>query len=308
MMDAGELELFAAGIREVVGGADVDHGVAELGWLDALAADPRTAVSVLFDAQGRAGATSGSLGLVLTAALGSPGSGLVLPRLGGSAVPGRVDGAAVAVDGVVLGSPDDTMLVATDGRSTLASVPCSALAVRTVGGLDPGLGLTELSGTAAVVATSTVGPWEEAVAAGHRALAHELIGASRAMLALARDHAVERVQFDRPIAQFQAVRHRLAEAYVAIEAAEAAVDAAWDDGTPFTAAMAKAIAGRSARTVAKHAQQVLAGIGFTAEHAFHPYLRRTRVLDALLGDTRTLTRELGQSLLDTRQLPPILPL
>ena len=52
-------------------------------------------------------------------------------------------------------------------------------------------------------------------------------GASRTMLDLAREHAVERVQFDRPIAGFQAVRHRLAETLVAIEAADAALDAAW---------------------------------------------------------------------------------
>ena len=43
----------------------------------------------------------------------------------------------------------------------------------------------------------------------------------RAMLALARQHALDRVQFGRPIASFQAVRHRLAETLVAIEGAEA---------------------------------------------------------------------------------------
>ena len=47
--------------------------------------------------------------------------------------------------------------------------------------------------------------------------------------------------------------------------------------------MAKAVAGRSARTVAKNCQQVLAGIGFTTEHHFHRYLRRILVLDELFG-------------------------
>lgn len=165
------------------------------------------------------------------------------------------------------------------------------------GGLDPSFGRVRIDGAS-----------DESVAAGRRALAHELIGASRAMLELARTHALDRVQFDVPIASFQAVRHRLAEAYVAIEAADAAVDAAWEEATPFAAAIAKAVAGRSARTVAKHAQQVLAGIGFTAEHPFHRHFRRTRVLDALLGDHRSLTRDLGASLLSDRVLPPILPL
>ena len=55
-------------------------------------------------------------------------------------------------------------------------------------------------------------------------------------------------------------------------------------------------------------QQVLAGIGFTAEHPFHRYLRRVLVLDGLLGDTRSLTKALGEEMLRTRQLPPILRL
>ena len=44
-----------------------------------------------------------------------------------------------------------------------------------------------------------------------------------------------------------------------------------------TAALAKAIAGRTARTVATQCQQVLAGIGFTTEHPFHRFLKRTMV-------------------------------
>jgi alkylation response protein AidB-like acyl-CoA dehydrogenase len=53
---------------------------------------------------------------------------------------------------------------------------------------------------------------------------------------------------------------------------------------------------------------VLAGIGFTTEHPFHRYLRRVLVLDALLGDARTLTKKLGEELLNARRLPPPLPL
>ena len=64
-----------------------------------------------------------------------------------------------------------------------------------------------------------------AVALGRRAVAHQIAGASRAMLDLARTHALERVQFGRPIARFQAVRHRLADALVAVEALEATLDA-----------------------------------------------------------------------------------
>ena len=111
-----------------------------------------------------------------------------------------------------------------------------------------------------------------------------------------------------PISQFQAVRHRLAEALIAIETAQAALGAAWDDRSPTTAAMAKALAGRGARTATRHCQQVLAGIGFTTEHPFHGYVRRVLVLDEVLGSARTLTRKLGDDLLRTGQLPALLPL
>ena len=138
---------------------------------------------------------------------------------------------------------------------------------------------------------------------GRLAVSHELIGAARTMLDQAREHALEREQFGQPIAQFQAVRHRLAEALVAIEAAEAMLEAAWDDGGADAAAMAKAVAGRSAKTAARHCQQVLAGIGFTTEHRFHLYLKRVLVLDQTLGSSSRLIRDLGEQLLRTRRLP-----
>jgi hypothetical protein len=171
---------------------------------------------------------------------------------------------------------------------------------RPIQGLDPSLGLFE--------AEAAVELSEDRLAAGRRAVAHELVGSSRTMLQLARDHAVDRVQFGVPISSFQAVRHRLAEALVAVEAAAGAADAAWLDESAESAALAKAVAGRSARIVARHAQQVLAGIGFTTEHDFHRYLKRSQTLDRLLGDHRRLTRELGEQLLTGRAAPALLPL
>jgi alkylation response protein AidB-like acyl-CoA dehydrogenase len=128
------------------------------------------------------------------------------------------------------------------------------------------------------------------------------------MLALARAHALERVQFGRPVARFQAVRHRLAEALVAVAALDAVLDAAADEPSVTTAALAKAVAGRTARIVAAHAQQVLAGIGFTTDHAFHRYVKRTMVLDGLFGSAETVTRELGHGLLAARAVPTLVEL
>lgn len=128
------------------------------------------------------------------------------------------------------------------------------------------------------------------LAAGRLALGWWLAGSARAMLVLARQHAVDRVQFGRPIASFQAVRHRLAETLVAVEGAEATLLAAQDD---LGCLLAKAAAGQAALTTAKHCQQVLGGIGFTAEHDLHRHVKRAYVLDGLLGSARDLTREAG---------------
>ncbi len=75
-----------------------------------------------------------------------------------------------------------------------------------------------------------------------------------------------------------------------------------------TAGMAKAFAGRSARSAARHCQQVLAGIGFTTEHPLHLFIRRTIVLDQLLGGGSQLTRQLGADILRSSTLPPAFPL
>jgi alkylation response protein AidB-like acyl-CoA dehydrogenase len=116
------------------------------------------------------------------------------------------------------------------------------------------------------------------------------VGSSRAMLSLACRHALDRVQFGRPIGSFQAVRHRLAETLVAVEGAESTLRAATDD---LGCLLAKAAAGQAALTAAKHCQQVMGGIGFTAEHDLHRHVKRVMVLDGLLGSARDLTREAG---------------
>ena len=123
-----------------------------------------------------------------------------------------------------------------------------------------------------------------------------LVGSARAMLSLARRHALDRVQFGKPIASFQAVRHRLAETLVAIEGAEATLSLPGVDNPDLTALLAKAAAGKAALTAAKHCQQVLGGIGFTEEHDLQHHVKRVLVLDGLLGSSRELTRKAGAGL------------
>ena len=134
------------------------------------------------------------------------------------------------------------------------------------------------------------------VAAGRHALGWWLVGAGRAMLSLARQHALDRSQFGRPVASFQAIRHRLAETLVGIEGAEATLVAAAAEPDDLSFLLAKAAAGQAALTAARHCQQVLGGIGFTAEHELHRHIKRALVLDAMLGSSRELTREAGKTL------------
>jgi Acyl-CoA dehydrogenase, C-terminal domain len=149
-----------------------------------------------------------------------------------------------------------------------------------------------------------------ALHAGWLALGWWLVGSSRAMLALARQHAVDRVQFGRHISSFQAIRHRLAEALVAIEGAEATLHAAAqpDDPDGLAALLAKAAAGQAALTTARHCQQVLGGIGFTAEHQLHHHVKRSLILDGLLGSARELTRRAGNTLVTKGFAPRLVQL
>jgi hypothetical protein len=313
-MEAAERELFENGVRratEAGSGTALDAALDALGWPDALSADRASAVSVLFECLGTAHATSGALDWLLSTALGAGDrrTAVVLPLLRRCDPPGQVGGTRCLVQGLgteALGRSDTALVVAGTATGVSAfTVATKTLTRRPVLGVDPSLGLFEVTGEFdAETADHESVDWAGAVALGQLAVGSELVGAARAMLDLARVHAMERVQFERPIATFQAVRHRLAETLVALEAAAALLDATWDNPSPVTAAMAKAFAGRSARSAARHCQQVLAGIGFTTEHPLHLFVRRALVLDQVLGAGSTLTKELGTDIVRSGTLPP----
>jgi hypothetical protein len=316
-MEDSVTQALADGLRRVLQQPAPDTALEEFGWREALATEGLSVAALLFAEQGAAGVASTALDDVLAAALDRPGgpeTAVILPAYERTAAP-STDGAPIRGLGTARVARAATAIVVSDagGRHRAVAIPTAELRCTPISGLDPRLGLATVDGEWPAGEAGDEVDWPRAVAAGQIALAYELIGASRTMLTLARDHALVRTQFDRPIAAFQAVRHRLAECLVAIEAAQAAADAAREaaesGGFPTSlAGMAKALAGRGARTVARHCQQVLAGIGFTAEHALHGYVRRVLTLDGLLGSARTLTVDLGQELLRTRQLPPALPL
>jgi alkylation response protein AidB-like acyl-CoA dehydrogenase len=318
-VEADELELLDKSVRHALASEpDADDALDAIGWPDVLAAEPRAAVSVVFGALGDLSAVTSALDDVMLDALGAtaaPGSAVALPAFGSWEPPGVFSGATLAIDGLAFArvARRDTVAVPArdDDRVVVAVVPTEAIERTVIEGIAPEVGMSRLhAGGVQPVATETLEPnvWDDILLAARRALATELVAAGRAMLALAREHALGREQFGRPIAQFQAVRHRLAEAYVALEAADAALVGAWDAPGPLTGILAKSLAGRGALVAAKHSQQVLAGIGFTEEHPLHHHVKRAVLLDGLLGSSTRLPRELGATLLATRQLPRLLEL
>jgi alkylation response protein AidB-like acyl-CoA dehydrogenase len=125
-------------------------------------------------------------------------------------------------------------------------------------------------------------------------------------------HTSSREQYGRPIASFQAVRHRLAEAHVWITAARTTVETAWTlaggDGAAWAARIAKLRAGRAQADVLRHTVQVLGAMGLTLESDMHRHVTRAAALDALLGDHRSLAEAAGADLLagaDARPLAEI---
>jgi acyl-CoA dehydrogenase-like protein len=328
MIDAAERALLETSVRGAIAdacagasaanaAAAVDAALSRLGWLEMLGAEPCDAVDIVFTALGAAAAAATVLDDVIASALGAePRAGLVvlLPRFGASDPPGRLDGEQLDARGLATAraaGPGEILVVCrAETGLRAATVPIALAEVRPVHGIDPDAGLraVRVQGRAASVKHLESAAWDSALALGRRAVAHEIAGACRAMLGLASAHARERVQFGRPIARFQAVRHRLAEALVALEALEATLAAATDEPGAETAALAKATAGRSARTVGAHCQQVLAGIGFTTEHPFHRFLKRTIALEGLFGSADAIVLDVGRRLIATRRVPTLIEL
>jgi alkylation response protein AidB-like acyl-CoA dehydrogenase len=118
----------------------------------------------------------------------------------------------------------------------------------------------------------------------------DLVGVMRGAIALAAGYAAIRTQFGAAIGSFQAVQHRLADAYVSMEGSRSvALYAAWAvDAAPArealaAAATAKAYCARAGRAVCEAAIQIHGGIGNTWECLAHLYLRRALLASDLLG-------------------------
>jgi len=125
---------------------------------------------------------------------------------------------------------------------------------------------------------------------GHRIaalLAAEAVGAAAAALERTVGYVGTREQFGRAIGSFQAVKHRLADLYVQVQAARsAAYYAAWDPASAGGLALAQAL--ETLRITAAETVQLHGGIGFTWEHEAHLYLKRAAGDELLFGPVHRL--------------------
>jgi 3-oxochol-4-en-24-oyl-CoA dehydrogenase len=134
--------------------------------------------------------------------------------------------------------------------------------------------------------------------------AAECAGGGRWCLDVASQHAVDRRQFGRPIGQFQAVKHRLADMLCSVEQVTAlawdaagAADGADEDQACLAAVLAGALALDAYVEAAKSCVQILGGMGFTWEHDAHLHLRRALSLRQLLGGSAALRADASRAAL-----------
>jgi len=134
--------------------------------------------------------------------------------------------------------------------------------------------------------------WEAVQALLDRAailLAFEQVGGAQACLDTAKTYAMERYAFGRPIGSFQAIKHKLADIYIATELARSnAYYGAWAIATdaaqlPVAAAAARVSATDAFERASKENIQTHGGMGFTWEADCHLYYRRAKLLSLTIG-------------------------
>jgi alkylation response protein AidB-like acyl-CoA dehydrogenase len=248
--------------------------------------------TLVFEELGRAAVPGPLVGTFLGAGLEAVGVDALAGAATGDVVVGLVPeppagGPAYVEHGAGL----DALLVVGDGGVVLTGPPEAGTALDRP--LDP---LTPVTLVAALPAGETVGGPAEAhrlrTAAALLAAALQ-VGLAGAALDLGTAHAVSREQFGRPIGSFQAVKHLLADAAVAVEVARAAVQAAGvelDDGgeggSPAAhraVDAARVVASRAADRATRTCIQVHGGLGFTWDLDAHLYFKRALVLDVGVG-------------------------
>lgn len=277
--------------------------VAELGWLGLHVPEEHGGsgytleeLVVVVEQFGRNVAPGPFVPTVLTSALLAAVGGDVaaqhLPGLADGSVLGAValggevtvtDGAASGDAGNVLGGGFAHLLLVATGDDVAVVQVGDGVSVEVPANMDPTrrTARVTLDGAAAVVLP---GARRQLVDLARVILSAEAVGMARACTEMAAEYAKERIQFGRPIAMFQAVKHHCANMAVATELATSAV---WDaaraaatggDQLSYAAAVAATLSVPAADLCANLNTQVHGGIAITWEHDAHLYMRRATVL------------------------------
>ncbi|MBA4864604.1 acyl-CoA dehydrogenase family protein [Streptomyces sp. PSKA54] len=197
-------------------------------------------------------------------------------------------------DFVLDGAGADLIMVraqTTDGPRLFACEPTGDTCVRTprrVLDETRRQALVEFRGSPATPVSES-GEVTATLDAGRAALAAEQVGGSGHALDATVEFVAQRHQFGRPIGSFQAVKHRLADVLVALEAARSASAYATacvaiaSPQLPVAASAAAAVCSETYRLATAEYVQLHGGIGFTWEHPAHLYVRRARSSEVLFG-------------------------
>ena len=136
---------------------------------------------------------------------------------------------------------------------------------------------------------AAAGPFAKTLAQAAACLASEMVGGAERLRQSALDFAHLRVQFGRPIASFQSMKHKQADMLLEVELAKSAAYAAAsaaddDDDLPALASLAKAAASDAYLQTAIHTIQIHGGVGFTWDNDTHLWFKRAKSSEVFLGD------------------------
>jgi alkylation response protein AidB-like acyl-CoA dehydrogenase len=133
-------------------------------------------------------------------------------------------------------------------------------------------------------------------------MAFEQLGGAQRAFELTREFCLGRYAFGRPVASFQAIKHRFADLYVEIELARSnAYYGAWALGAdgaelPTAACGARASATDAFELASKEMIQLHGGVGYTWEYDCHLFYRRAKLLGSVLGSAHLWRENLIQRL------------
>lgn len=206
---------------------------------------------------------------------------------------GRLRGTALFV---IDGAGADAYLVAVGDDVHLVPADADGLAAKPMPTIDRTRRVLELGFDAVAPADSFLdagAALDRALDAGRVALSADIVGSCDRAIAMSVAYAMDRQQFGRPIATFQAVKHLCAEMAAAIEPARSLLwyaAHAWDaipGESALTATLCKAHLSEVGHDLVRTATEVHGGIGFTDEHDIGLYLKRAMALSAQYGNEAT---------------------